>query len=96
MEYIIGIFIAALFFVIGKQYEKKMTERRSKKFLEEHLKNLDNLINKFNKHQRPIYDEDNIKLIESALKTAIEEERYEDASELRDILEDLNKNNNEA
>jgi protein-arginine kinase activator protein McsA len=96
MEYIISIFIAAVFFLIGKHYQKKMTDIRNQRFLKKHLESLDNLIDKLNKHQKPINDEDNIKLIESALKNAIEEERYEDASGLRDILEDLNKNNNEA
>ena len=45
MEYVIGIFTAAIFFIFGRQYEKKMVERRNKRFIEEHLKNLDRLIN---------------------------------------------------
>ena len=97
MEYVIGIFIAAIFFIFGRQYEKKMVERRNKRFIEEHLKNLDRLINKIKNHQTdPITGTYNIQLLESALNNAIKEERYEDASELRDLLKDLQEGDDEA
>ena len=97
MEYVIGIFTAAIFFILGRQYEKKMVERRNKRFIEEHLKNLDRLINKIKNHQTdPITGTYNIQLLESALNNAIKEERYEDASELRDLLKDLQEGDDEA
>lgn len=97
MEYVIGIFTAAIFFIFGRQYEKKMVERRNKRFIEEHLKNLDRLINKIKNHQTdPITGTYNIQLLESALNNAIKEERYEDASELRDLLKDLQEGDDEA
>ena len=69
MEYVIGIFTAAIFFILGRQYEKKMVERRNKRFIEEHLKNLDRLINKIKNQQTdPITGTYNIQLLESALK----------------------------
>lgn len=97
MEYVIGIFTAAIFFILGRQYEKKMVERRNKRFIEEHLKNLDRLINKIKEHQAdPMTGTYNIQLLESALNNAIKEERYEDASELRDLLKDLQEGEDEA
>ena len=97
MEYVIGIFTAAIFFILGRQYEKKMVERRNKRFIEEHLKNLDRLINKIKEHQvNPMTGTYNIQLLESALNNAIKEERYEDASELRDLLKDLQEGDDEA
>ena len=97
MEYVIGIFTAAIFFILGRQYEKKMVERRNKRFIEEHLKNLDRLINKIKNQQTdPITGTYNIQLLESALNNAIKEERYEDASELRDLLKDLQEGEDEA
>ena len=97
MEYVIGIFTAAIFFILGRQYEKKMVERRNKRFIEEHLKNLDRLINKIKEHQvNPMTGTYNIQLLESALNNAIKEERYEDASELRDLLKDLQEGEDEA
>mgnify|MGYP001256996872 CR=1 FL=1 len=97
MEYVIGIFTAAIFFILGRQYEKKMVERRNKRFIEEHLKNLDRLINKIKNQQTdPITGTYNIQLLESALNNAIKEERYEDASELRDLLKDLQEGDDEA
>lgn len=97
MEYVIGIFTAAIFFILGRQYEKKMVERRNKRFIEEHLKNLDRLINKIkNQQTNPITGTYNIQLLESALNNAIKEERYEDASELRDLLKDLQEGDDEA
>lgn len=97
MEYVIGIFTAAIFFILGRQYEKKMVERRNKRFIEEHLKNLDRLINKIKNHQTdPMTGTYNIQLLESALNNAIKEERYEDASELRDLLKDLQEGDDEA
>ena len=97
MEYVIGIFTAAIFFILGRQYEKKMVERRNKRFIEEHLKNLDRLINKIKNHQTdPITGTYNIQLLESALNNAIKEERYEDASELRDLLKDLQEGEDEV
>ena len=97
MEYVIGIFTAAIFFIFGRQYEKKMVERRNKRFIEEHLKNLDRLINKIKNQQTdPITGTYNIQLLESALNNAIKEERYEDASELRDLLKDLQEREDEV
>lgn len=97
MEYVIGIFTAAIFFIFGRQYEKKMVERRNKRFIEEHLKNLDRLINKIKNQQTdPITGTYNIQLLESALNNAIKEERYEDASELRDLLKDLQEGEDEV
>ena len=97
MEYVIGIFTASIFFILGRQYEKKMVERRNKRFIEEHLKNLDRLINKIKNQQTdPITGTYNIQLLESALNNAIKEERYEDASELRDLLKDLQEGDDEA
>ena len=97
MEYVIGIFTAAIFFILGRQYEKKMVERRNKRFIEEHLKNLDRLINKIKNQQTdPITGTYNIQLLESALNNAIKEERYEDASELRDLLKDLQEGEDEV
>ena len=96
MEYVIGIFTAAIFFILGRQYEKKMVERRNKRFIEEHLKNLDRLINKIKNQQTdPMTGTYNIQLLESALNNAIKEERYEDASELRDLLKDLQEGDDE-
>ena len=58
---------------------------------------LSELINKIKNQQTgPITGTYNIQLLESALNNAIKEERYEDASELRDLLKDLQEGDDEA
>ena len=55
------------------------------------------MLNKIKNQQTdPITGTYNIQLLESALNNAIKEERYEDASELRDLLKDLQEGDDEA
>lgn len=81
-------------FSVGILFENRRLKIKSKKVLEQHLEDLDNLIAKVNKHRESVGEiESNhqIQLIEHSLNQALLEERYEDAAQLRDILENLKK-----
>jgi protein-arginine kinase activator protein McsA len=81
-------------FSAGMVFENRRLKIKSKKILQEHLKDLDKLIAKINRHNESKVEVDNdhqIQLIEYSLNQALSEERYEDAAQLRDILENLKK-----
>lgn len=81
-------------FLSGVLFENRRLKIKSKKVLEKHLKELDNLISKFNQHKESTVQIDSdhqIQLIEHSLNQALLEERYEDAAQLRDILESIKK-----
>lgn len=81
-------------FSVGILFENRRLKIKSKKVLEQHLEDLDNLIAKVNKHRESAVEVDSdhqIQLIEYSLNQALSEERYEDAAQLRDILENIKK-----
>ncbi len=92
--YIITVISIIIGFTIGMLFENRRLKLKSKKVLEEHLEELDRLIAKVNRHNESEVEVDSdhqIQLIEYSLKQALSEERYEDAAQLRDILENLKK-----
>lgn len=81
-------------FSAGILFENRRLKIKSKKVLEQHLEELDRLIAKVNKHNESAVEVDGdhqIQLIEYSLNQALSEERYEDAAQLRDILDQLKK-----
>ena len=81
-------------FSVGILFENRRLKIKSKKVLEQHLEDLDNLIAKVNKHRESVVEIESghqIQLIEHSLNQALLEERYEDAAQLRDILESIKK-----
>ena len=81
-------------FSVGILFENRRLKIKSKKILEQHLEDLDNLIAKVNQHRESVVEiesDHQIQLIEHSLNQALLEERYEDAAQLRDILESIKK-----
>lgn len=81
-------------FLAGILFENRRLKIKSKKVLKQHLEELDRLIAKINKHNESAVEVDSdhqIQLIEYSLNQALSEERYEDAAQLRDILDQLKK-----
>lgn len=94
LYYIITSISIIIGFLAGILFENRRLKIKSKKVLEKHLDELDRLIAKVNKHNESVVEVDNdhqIQLIEYSLNQALTEERYEDAAQLRDILENLKK-----
>lgn len=92
--YIITSISTLIGFLIGMLLENRRLKIKSKKVLEEHLEELDKLVSKIDNHRNSVIEIDtkhHIDLIEHSLNEALSEERYEDAAQLRDILEKLNK-----
>lgn len=92
--YIITSISTLIGFLIGMLLENRRLKIKSKKVLKEHLAELDKLVSKIDNHRNSVIEIDNkhhIDLIEDSLNEALAEERYEDAAQLRDILEKLKK-----
>jgi len=92
--YIITTISIIIGFLAGILFENRRLKIKSKKVLEQQLKELDKLVSKIDKHRSSIVELDtkhHINLIEHSLNQALSEERYEDAARLRDILEQLKK-----
>jgi len=92
--YIISTISTLIGLLIGMLLENRRLKIKSKKVLEEHLEELDKLVSKIDNHRNSAIEIDtkhHIDLIEYSLNEALAEERYEDAAQLRDILEDLKK-----
>lgn len=94
MYYLLACISTLIGFLIGVLFENRRLKIKSKKVLEKHLKDLDNLIAKVNRHRESVVEiesDHQIQLIEHSLNQALLEERYEDAAQLRDILESIKK-----
>ena len=94
MYYLLVCISTLIGFLIGVLFENRRLKIKSKKVLEKHLKDLDNLIAKVNRHRESVVEiesDHQIQLIEHSLNQALLEERYEDAAQLRDILESIKK-----
>lgn len=94
LYYIITSISILIGFLSGMLFENRRLKIKSKKVLKEHLEELDRLAFKIDSHRNSIVEIDNkhhIDLIEHSLNEALAEERYEDAAQLRDILEKLKK-----
>lgn len=92
--YTISIISTLIGLLIGMLLENRRLKIKSKKVLEEHLAELDKLVSKINNHRNSVIEIDtkhHIDLIEHSLNEALSEERYEDAAQLRDILDQLKK-----
>lgn len=92
--YIISTISTLIGLLIGMLLENRRLKIKSKKVLEEHLEELDKLVSKIDNHRNSAIEIDtkhHIDLIEYSLNEALAEERYEDAAQFRDILEDLKK-----
>lgn len=92
--YIITSISTLIGLLIGMLLENRRLKIKSKKVLEEHLEELDKLVSKIDNHRNSAIEIDtkhHIDLIEHSLNEALSEERYEDAAQFRDILEDLKK-----
>jgi len=92
--YTITIISSLLGFLGGMLFENRRLKIKSKKVLEKHLKELDELEDKIDRHYESVAQNDNdqtILIIEHALEQALLEERYEEASQYRYILKELKK-----
>lgn len=95
LQSLIIVFISLISFILGRYYQMRIMKIKSEKIIKEHISSLDRLIEKIHRQQRKTITGDyNVKVVEDALKNAIEEERYEDASELRDILKEIKNKDN--
>lgn len=85
-------------FYIGKKYEKYRLIKEADKNLQKSIEKINYLTNKIIDHQNSditLSDERNIEILQYNLNNALENEEYETAAELRDIINSLKDTKNQ-
>lgn len=85
-------------FYIGKKYEKYRLIKEADENLQKSIEKINYLTNKIIDHQNSditLSDERNIEILQYNLNNALENEEYETAAELRDIINSLKDTKNQ-